>query len=226
MGATKTKSGWRIGEAAPLETKGESADAGTGQRKKKRLKDHLERQKQGKQQWYGSFGRDSRSHGAPRHIGTKDYLERKGEAHQSLNKSAQTLVDLQRIHLNKEKRKGAKKWTFIYALTDPKSGEIRYIGKSNSPKMRYEQHLSESSNQAKYLWIQDLKSEGLKPGLLIMERVPHKAWQRFERYHIDNYRQQGYKLFNIGDGGEQSWAEGTPLSARLRQSNAGEPKRR
>jgi len=37
--------------------------------------------------------------------------------------------------------------TFIYALKDPITLEIRYIGKSNAPKERYTRHLREAKNK-------------------------------------------------------------------------------
>lgn len=30
---------------------------------------------------------------------------------------------------------------YIYALSDPETGEIRYVGKTNKPDRRYNQHL-------------------------------------------------------------------------------------
>jgi len=43
----------------------------------------------------------------------------------------------------------------IYALTDPSTGEVRYIGKANDPSARLKSHLMDSRrrNTPVYRWI-------------------------------------------------------------------------
>lgn len=91
--------------------------------------------------------------------------------------------------------------TFIYALIDPETNEIRYIGKSNLPKQRYNAHLRETSKNDKTRWIASLKSRGLKPILQILEVVSLELWEVRECYWIAHYREQGYNLTNTRDGG-------------------------
>ena len=45
--------------------------------------------------------------------------------------------------------------TFIYALIDPRTNEIRYVGKSNMPNIRYKAHIRnrKQNNTHKNNWI-------------------------------------------------------------------------
>lgn len=104
--------------------------------------------------------------------------------------------------------------TFIYALTDPISGEVRYVGKSDTPKLRLMGHLygrERDANTYKARWIRKLQSAGLTPGLVILEQVPQTEWQFFEMGWILKFRQSGAKLTNTTDGGEGTngvvWSE-------------------
>ena len=53
-----------------------------------------------------------------------------------------------------------RKTTFIYALKDPRTNIIRYIGKANEPYKRYKKHLNKcrDKNTHKRNWINSLKS--------------------------------------------------------------------
>lgn len=92
--------------------------------------------------------------------------------------------------------------TFIYALSDPRTGEVRYVGKSNNPELRAADHRRRSqSNKAKKEWVEDLRMHGLFPKLSILEIVPFSEWQIRERYWIEHRRSSGDDLFNIATGG-------------------------
>ncbi len=61
----------------------------------------------------------------------------------------------------------------IYALVDPDSQEVRYIGVSNNPPARYIQHferryVDENRLTAKEKWIQSLAAEGKYPRMLVI----------------------------------------------------------
>ena len=68
---------------------------------------------------------------------------------------------------------------YIYALIDPISKKIRYIGKSFDPIKRLSQHIKESIDtqqnkgrrkwNKRYAWIFSLLSKGLKPEMEILE---------------------------------------------------------
>lgn len=96
------------------------------------------------------------------------------------------------------------KTTYIYALIDPNTDEIRYIGKSNNPKARYAVHISlnkNDTNKHKKRWIRGLLKSNQEPILKILEKVQYSKWEERERYWIDHGRDEGWPLTNIADGG-------------------------
>lgn len=96
------------------------------------------------------------------------------------------------------------KTTFIYALCEPETGKIRYIGKSNTPKTRLGTHLSGSSKHRSHLghWLKLLVSRGEKPILEIIDEVPNTQWEFWEREYIRVFRALGMDLVNTTEGGE------------------------
>lgn len=95
------------------------------------------------------------------------------------------------------------KTTFIYALICPDTGEVRYIGKADNPRQRYQGHLANREKTATHKndWIKSLLAKGQKPGLLIVEEVDEGSWQEAEIRWIAHYRLSGGNLTNISDGG-------------------------
>jgi hypothetical protein len=94
---------------------------------------------------------------------------------------------------------------YIYALIDPCTDDIRYIGKSIDPEQRYSQHLNnKDSNKLKIAWINRLGNNGLQPKMKILEIANEKNWQDRECWWIERGREFGWKLFNITPGGENS----------------------
>lgn len=58
----------------------------------------------------------------------------------------------------------ANRTYYIYTLTDPNTGEVRYVGCTINPKTRLSGHLSDlTHNPAKTDWIKQLKASKLKP---------------------------------------------------------------
>lgn len=96
------------------------------------------------------------------------------------------------------------KTTFIYALCDPKSHIIRYIGKSNDPEKRFKKHLTASIKAKTHLgnWLQLLNSIGLRPTLEILDEVVYSQWEFWEREYIRVFRAIGMDLVNTTDGGD------------------------
>lgn len=95
---------------------------------------------------------------------------------------------------------------FIYALKEPDTGEIRYIGKANDPVERCDQHIWDAIRSTKKShknhWIRFLLGRGLKPDLEILDEVPAEYWQQWEVAYIEFYREQGLNLVNTTLGGE------------------------
>lgn len=96
---------------------------------------------------------------------------------------------------------------FIYALCEPNSGEIRYIGQSNDPFERLIEHLSAAwsdpvASRAKAAWLRSLNSP---PTVRILEQVAEgddSLWR--ERYWILLLRKRGAALLNAHFAGDES----------------------
>lgn len=85
----------------------------------------------------------------------------------------------------------------VYALGDPRTKEIYYIGIAQDVYRRYAQHISQPHrNEQKNAWMEDLKEAGIVPTLLILETDPDNIYDR-ERYWIQHYLNLGMPLTNI-----------------------------
>ena len=94
--------------------------------------------------------------------------------------------------------------TFIYALIDPTTDKIRYIGKSNNPKQRLLRHIKDVYKTISYKnsWLRSLLSNNLYPELFILDEVSYEEWQFWEQHYISLYKYYGYTLTNMTIGGE------------------------
>ncbi len=92
---------------------------------------------------------------------------------------------------------------YIYALRDPFTDEIRYIGKSIRPRERLANQCNEKSNTHRCHWIQSVLARGSKPIQEILEVLPDDAnWQDIEKKWIAYGRSAGWNLTNSTDGGD------------------------
>lgn len=94
--------------------------------------------------------------------------------------------------------------TFIYALVDPRTSGIRYIGKADDPERRLRQHVDQSK-RGKYhraCWIRTLLSSGLLPVIQIVDEVLQTEWQSVEAAYIEYFINDGCDLVNGTPGGE------------------------
>lgn len=92
----------------------------------------------------------------------------------------------------------------IYGLVDPRTFQVRYIGKSVRPEERLKRHLREASYTAdtpKLNWLRELASHGLQPILHTLETVSIDEWEHAEKEWIAHYRACGAELTNVADGG-------------------------
>lgn len=94
--------------------------------------------------------------------------------------------------------------TFIYALCEPGTRTIRYIGKSNSPEDRFQAHLRRSVKNKSHLgsWLRKLKADEKEPALVILKEVLVEDWADEEARYIRSAKILGFKLVNSTDGGE------------------------
>jgi hypothetical protein len=90
--------------------------------------------------------------------------------------------------------------TYIYGLKDPRTKEIRYVGKSDNPEKRLQRHLKNAITPKThcYCWINSLLKLDLLPELVILEEVSVEEWGVKEDYWINQY----LNLTNQLDGGK------------------------
>lgn len=107
---------------------------------------------------------------------------------------------------------------YIYALGDPETGLIRYIGKSIRPEQRIQNHINEKpTNCHRSHWLQSLKAKGLQPLAILLEEIRGAwPWQESERYWIARGRREGWPLTNNTDGGDG--VTGLPEKARAKMA--------
>jgi hypothetical protein len=95
--------------------------------------------------------------------------------------------------------------TFIYALTDPVTDEVRYVGKADRVKVRYVSHLREAKSgkdSYKCNWIRQLINNGQMPKLIVLEEISQDEWKKAEIYYIKEFKRLGHNLTNLTKGGE------------------------
>lgn len=100
--------------------------------------------------------------------------------------------------------------TIIYALICPKSGSVRYVGKTAMPLgRRLSSHImgcgcGRDKRQRKNVWLSEIIAEDLIPAITILERVPAgECWESAEIKWIAHYRSLlGDELLNASNGGK------------------------
>jgi hypothetical protein len=99
---------------------------------------------------------------------------------------------------------------FIYTLSDPTTGEVRYVGKTVNPYQRLHGHITPTallSENHRTHWLRTLSVEGLKPVMTVIEETDEESWDATERRWISHFRSQGCNLVNTSDGGESGSGE-------------------
>lgn len=113
----------------------------------------------------------------------------------------------------------------IYALRDPITMDLRYVGKADDPERRFRDHLSPGQldryRSRKNSWLKGLVALGLRPYLEIVDEVPADQANEAERYWIEWYRSQGAPLTNGTDGGDGGAITDPEALARIRAAHLG-----
>lgn len=95
---------------------------------------------------------------------------------------------------------------YIYGLVDPRSNELRYIGKTIDLGQRYRDHLKDKTTGHRGNWLRSLKRAGVKPVMVEIEQTDQENWAAAERFYIAFFRHAGCNLINSTDGGDDGWS--------------------
>ena len=87
--------------------------------------------------------------------------------------------------------------TAIYALIDPNSFRVHYVGQSINPLTRLEQHVADIGPSKRAQWIRELTTTGQLPMMKILEVVTDSQADECEQRWIDEMQRQGEPLTNV-----------------------------
>jgi len=95
---------------------------------------------------------------------------------------------------------------YVYALRCPSTGDIRYVGKTNSLKTRLKRYVACNPNDKKhnlqfYTWLEELRSIGVKPLITVLSICNDDNWGQAEKDWINFLRESGCSLLNLATGG-------------------------
>lgn len=95
---------------------------------------------------------------------------------------------------------------YIYALYDPTTDAVRYIGKTVNPSARLGQHIREVRRgrltHAK-AWLKALLAQNLRPTMRVIETCCASTWEARERALIAEHKAAGSQLTNTASGGNE-----------------------
>lgn len=94
--------------------------------------------------------------------------------------------------------------SYVYALSDPRTHETRYVGQSMNPNHRHEEHVAvvtrrlpeEAASSSLRTWIRSLLDEGLEPEMTILEATSKGNVNRAEERWVQTLRAEGAHLLN------------------------------
>lgn len=92
---------------------------------------------------------------------------------------------------------------FIYSLSCPETGRVRYIGKAKDVYLRVRGHIRDCNRGSTpvKLWLRELLGRGVWPEPEIIANTTEEAWQDVERALIAKFRLSHPDLLNVADGG-------------------------
>jgi hypothetical protein len=116
----------------------------------------------------------------------------------------------------------------IYALIDPRTKLPFYVGKTNDPKIRLKGHRTGIGTTPSAAFIREIRAEGYRPEMEILELCDEKDWQDREAFWVDFYqfRFGEVQILNVMEGGVQSgrfMKHSAATCERLRQMFKGRP---
>lgn len=113
-----------------------------------------------------------------------------------------------------------RRW-YIYALIDPHTLQVRYVGWSFNVEKRVNDHITKSRKEHthKANWLNQLANDGLRPFVQILESGIDD-WVSAERKWIEHFRSQNAPLTNLTSGGEGTLGCFPSEETRQKQSQA------
>jgi hypothetical protein len=91
--------------------------------------------------------------------------------------------------------RGTPTKTFIYAMSDPRTGETRYVGATINPVKRKKTHFS-SGHKTTRKWVRMLKSLGLQPIFQVVDVAYGYHWIFAERHYVGRCVAKGHRVLN------------------------------
>lgn len=113
---------------------------------------------------------------------------------------------------------------FIYTLADPRTHEVRYVGKAFDLKKRFSIHVCDKTPTHRGRWIRHLRSVGLRPEMEVLETVidyDDTAWPEAEKFWISNLRFLGCRLTNADSGGLSGKRQSLETKQKIGAANRG-----
>jgi len=91
----------------------------------------------------------------------------------------------------------------VYALCEPNSSKVRYVGKTSNLKGRFKRHLETKDERSHlYRWVKKLQKSGKNPEIKVLQECfSDAAAYEAEIYWISEYLSKGEKLCNKTKGG-------------------------
>lgn len=118
--------------------------------------------------------------------------------------------------------------SFVYGLTDPRDGAVRYVGATSIGHRRTKQHAypKDSKRSPKDEWCRELRADGLRPGVTVLEYGLAVDLPVLERYWIAQLRGMDVPLLNVAKGGPGApgMRHSMEVRERSRRAQLGAPK--
>jgi hypothetical protein len=112
--------------------------------------------------------------------------------------------------------------TKIYTLSDPFTDKVRYVGRTNQPKIRLYNHIRSANILRKtknHAWINSVISKGGKPIMHIIDECESENYAELEMFYISLFKGLGFNLTNLTDGGDGSLGRPATDENKKKMSN-------
>jgi predicted GIY-YIG superfamily endonuclease len=116
-----------------------------------------------------------------------------------------------------------EKITYVYGLIDPRDSSLFWVGMTNSPRHRYEQHHFNigEKNPAKQKLVEEIVKSGNQPGMVLIEefKTRTEAASLEERLIVFLSGVTKINLTNIEHKSDKTWS----FKAALKAERSGQP---